>query len=79
MNWNLLTCALGGHVSYAPAEPEIRAQLHADTPAGETWQCLRCAAFVPGPPPLPPPPGVPLALPAEKVVAPAPVVIAPTP
>ena len=50
MNWNLLTCALGGHVSYAPAEPEIRARLHADAPAGETWQCLRCATFVPGPP-----------------------------
>ena len=50
MNWNLLTCALGGHVSYAPAEPEIRARLHAGTPAGETWQCLRCATFVPGPP-----------------------------
>ena len=50
MNWNLLICALGGHVSYAPAEPEIRARLQAGTPAGETWQCLRCATFVPGPP-----------------------------
>ena len=50
MNWNLLACALGDHVSYAPAEPEIRPELRADIPAGEAWQCLRCATFVPGPP-----------------------------
>jgi uncharacterized membrane protein (DUF2068 family) len=50
VNWNLLACALGGHVSYAPAEPQIRARLRGDTPAGEAWQCLRCATFVPGPP-----------------------------
>ena len=50
VNWNLLACALGGHVSYAPAEPGIRAMLRADTAAGEAWQCLRCATFVPGAP-----------------------------
>jgi uncharacterized membrane protein (DUF2068 family) len=50
VNWNLLACALGGHASYAPAEPDIRAQLRAGAPAGEAWQCLRCATFVPGPP-----------------------------
>jgi len=50
VNWNLLACALGGHASYAPTEPGIRAQLRAASPAGEAWQCLRCAAFVPGPP-----------------------------
>ncbi len=50
MNWNLLTCALGNHVSYAPEEPAIRAGLRVDSPAGEAWQCLRCATFVPGPP-----------------------------
>ena len=50
MNWNLLTCALTHHVSYAPAEPEIRDRLRASTPPGEAWQCLRCATFVPGPP-----------------------------
>ena len=50
MNWNLLTCAFTHHVSYAPAEPEVRARLRATTPSGEAWQCLRCATFVPGPP-----------------------------
>jgi len=50
VNWNLLTCALRGHVSYAPAEPGIRGMLRADTAAGEAWQCLRCATFVPGAP-----------------------------
>ena len=52
MNWNLLTCALRPHVRYAPAEPEVRRRLRADTAAGEAWQCLRCATFVPGPPDL---------------------------
>ncbi|MGH3067181.1 MAG: hypothetical protein ACRDMI_01185 [Streptosporangiaceae bacterium] len=50
MNWNLLTCAFTHHVSYAPAEPEVRARLRTTTPSGEAWQCLRCATFVPGPP-----------------------------
>ncbi len=49
MNWNLLTCAIRPHVRYAPAEPEVRRQLRADTVAGQAWQCLRCATFVPGP------------------------------
>jgi uncharacterized membrane protein (DUF2068 family) len=49
VNWNLLTCAIRPHVRYAPAEPEVRRQLRADTAAGEAWQCLRCATFVPGP------------------------------
>jgi uncharacterized membrane protein (DUF2068 family) len=50
VNWNLLTCALAGHVSYAPSEPGIRAMLRSQTPAGEAWQCLRCATFAAGPP-----------------------------
>lgn len=50
MNWNLLMCAVRPHVSYAPAEPAVRAQLRAETPAGEAWRCLRCGTFVPGPP-----------------------------
>lgn len=49
MDWSLLSCGRGGHVTYAPDEPPIRRQLHAATAAGETWRCLRCAAFVPGP------------------------------
>lgn len=50
MNWNLLMCAVRSHVSYAPTEPAVRGRLRAETPAGEAWQCLRCGAFVPGPP-----------------------------
>lgn len=50
MNWNLLMCAVRPHVSYAPTEPAVRAQLHAETPAAEAWRCLRCGTFVPGPP-----------------------------
>ena len=50
MNWNLLTCAVTHHVSYSPAEPEVRARLRTAAPSGEAWQCLRCATFVPGPP-----------------------------
>jgi uncharacterized membrane protein (DUF2068 family) len=50
VNWNLLMCALRPHVSYAPTEPAVRAQLRAGTPAGEAWRCLRCGTFVPGPP-----------------------------
>jgi uncharacterized membrane protein (DUF2068 family) len=50
VNWNLLTCALTHHVSYAPAEPEIRDRLRTSAPPGEAWQCLRCGTFVPGPP-----------------------------
>jgi uncharacterized membrane protein (DUF2068 family) len=50
VNWNLLICGLTHHVSYAPAEPEVRARLRTAAPSGEAWQCLRCATFVPGPP-----------------------------
>jgi uncharacterized membrane protein (DUF2068 family) len=50
VNWNLLMCAVRPHVSYAPAEPAVRARLRAETPAGAAWQCLRCGTFVPGPP-----------------------------
>jgi uncharacterized membrane protein (DUF2068 family) len=50
VNWNLLMCAVRPHVSYAPTEPAVRAQLRAETPAGEAWRCLRCGTFVPGTP-----------------------------
>jgi uncharacterized membrane protein (DUF2068 family) len=50
VNWNLLTCALTHHVSYAPVEPEVAARLQTVTSSGEAWQCLRCATFVPGSP-----------------------------
>lgn len=50
MNWSELSCGRGGHVTYAPDEPAVRAQLTAQTPLGESWRCLRCGTFVPGPP-----------------------------
>ncbi|HEY3956191.1 MAG TPA: DUF2127 domain-containing protein [Streptosporangiaceae bacterium] len=50
MDWSLLSCGRGGHVTYAPDEPAVRRRLRAATGDGEAWRCLRCAAFVPGPP-----------------------------
>jgi uncharacterized membrane protein (DUF2068 family) len=50
VDWNLRTCARTGHASYAPDEPELRDRLHAETPHGDAWRCLRCGAFVLGPP-----------------------------
>ncbi len=50
MDWSLLACGRSGHTTYAPDEPELRAQLAARLPAGEAWRCLRCGAYVPGPP-----------------------------
>ena len=50
MDWNLLACGIGGHVSYAPEEPGPRARVHATSAAGDAWRCLRCGLFVPGPP-----------------------------
>lgn len=50
MDWNLRSCGRHGHVTYAPTEPELRARLHAQTPVGEAWRCLRCGDFVLGEP-----------------------------
>ena len=50
MDWSLLECGRSGHVTYSPDEPELREQLRAATEPGEAWQCLRCAAFMPGQP-----------------------------
>ena len=50
MDWSLLSCGRGGHVTYVPDEPALRRQLRAATADGEAWRCLRCAALVPGPP-----------------------------
>jgi uncharacterized membrane protein (DUF2068 family) len=43
-------CGWGGHATFAPDEPELRARMRADTPAGEAWRCLRCETFVVGRP-----------------------------
>jgi uncharacterized membrane protein (DUF2068 family) len=50
VDWNLLKCGIGGHVSYAPDEPAVRARLQVTSPAGEAWRCLRCGTFVSGAP-----------------------------
>jgi uncharacterized membrane protein (DUF2068 family) len=50
MDWSLRACGRRGHATYAPTEPDLRARLHATTPVGEAWRCLRCAVFVVGEP-----------------------------
>src|SRR5436190_23123271 len=50
MDWNLRSCGRKGHITYVPDEEELRRTLHADTPLGEAWRCLRCGDFVLGPP-----------------------------
>ncbi len=52
MDWSLLGCGRYGHITFAPAEPELRVRLHAQLADGEAWRCLRCGAFVPGKPDL---------------------------
>ncbi|GAA2013516.1 DUF2127 domain-containing protein [Nakamurella flavida] len=50
MDWNLRSCGVRGHATYAPDEPGLAARLRVDTPIGEAWRCLRCGDFVPGEP-----------------------------
>ena len=50
MDWSLLACGRSGHITYAPAEPELHEQLCSRTATGEAWRCLRCGTFVAGDP-----------------------------
>lgn len=50
MDWNLRSCGLRGHATYAPDEQPLRERLHVTTPAGEAWRCLRCGTYVVGEP-----------------------------
>ncbi|MDT5031453.1 MAG: hypothetical protein QOC94_1624 [Actinoplanes sp.] len=50
MDWNLRVCGWVGHVTYAPDEQNLRARLHAETPVGPAWRCLRCGDFALGAP-----------------------------
>jgi uncharacterized membrane protein (DUF2068 family) len=52
VDWSLFGCGRYGHVTFAPDEPDLRAELHARLAAGDAWRCLRCGAFVPGQPQL---------------------------
>lgn len=46
--WELRACARHGHATYRPDLPELADRLHADTPLGQAWRCLRCGNFVLG-------------------------------
>jgi uncharacterized membrane protein (DUF2068 family) len=48
----MLSCSRNGHVTFAPDEPSLRAELGAALPGETAWRCLRCGTFVPGPPTL---------------------------
>ncbi len=50
MDWSLRSCGRKGHATYRPDEPQLQERLHAQTPAGDAWRCLRCADFVVGEP-----------------------------
>ncbi|HEY2306877.1 MAG TPA: DUF2127 domain-containing protein [Streptosporangiaceae bacterium] len=50
MDWSLLGCGAGGHVTFAPDEPGLRDRLGVAIPEGQTWRCLRCGTFVIGEP-----------------------------
>jgi uncharacterized membrane protein (DUF2068 family) len=52
VDWSLFSCGRAGHVTFAPDEPELAAQMGAALPGGPAWQCLRCGTYVPGPPAL---------------------------
>jgi uncharacterized membrane protein (DUF2068 family) len=52
VDWSLLGCGRYGHITFAPNEPDLRAELHARLADGDAWRCLRCGAFVPGQPQL---------------------------
>jgi uncharacterized membrane protein (DUF2068 family) len=47
---NLRSCGWHGHVTWAPSEDDLAERLRGETALGEAWRCLRCGAFVPGPP-----------------------------
>ncbi|MDQ2849061.1 MAG: DUF2127 domain-containing protein [Actinomycetota bacterium] len=48
--WELRACGRHGHATYRPDLPELADRLHADTPLGQAWRCLRCGNFVLGAP-----------------------------
>ncbi len=52
MDWSTLACGYQGHLTYAPDEPELSALLRGQAAGAEVWRCLRCGAYVPGPPGL---------------------------
>jgi uncharacterized membrane protein (DUF2068 family) len=49
-DWNSRSCGLHGHATYAPSEPTLAARLQVAAPSGHAWRCLRCGAYILGPP-----------------------------
>jgi uncharacterized membrane protein (DUF2068 family) len=52
VDWSLLACGRFGHLTFAPDEADLRAEMAATVPDGQLWRCLRCGSFVPAPPSL---------------------------
>lgn len=48
--WELATCGMQGHVTYAPDDAALADRLSGTTGLGEVWRCLRCGEFTLGPP-----------------------------
>ncbi|OBI97048.1 hypothetical protein A5660_07175 [Mycobacterium alsense] len=48
--WELVTCAIAGHATYAPDDEALAERLSGTTGLGEVWRCLRCGEFVVGAP-----------------------------
>lgn len=48
--WELVTCGLEGHATFAPDDEVLAGRLRGDTAVGPVWRCLRCGDFVLGEP-----------------------------
>jgi uncharacterized membrane protein (DUF2068 family) len=48
--WELVTCAVQGHATYAPDDQALADRLSGTTGLGEVWRCLRCGEFALGEP-----------------------------
>jgi uncharacterized membrane protein (DUF2068 family) len=48
--WELVTCALAGHITYAPDEEALANRLSGKTGLGEVWRCMRCGEYTLGDP-----------------------------
>lgn len=48
--WELVTCAVAGHATYAPDDKSLADRLSGSTGLGEVWRCLRCGEFTVGGP-----------------------------
>ena len=49
-SWELCSCAVRGHITYAPQDPALADRLSGTTGVGPVWRCLRCGEFILGAP-----------------------------